>query len=78
MAGRRIASVGSTASTRWPDAANHAASRPVPEPMSSTLARRRRDQMQHRPVSVRGGDAFVAPEELLGLVGISFGAAHLR
>src|SRR2546428_320581 len=37
----------------------------------------RRDQMEHRPVRVDDRDAFVALEEILGLVGIAFGAAYL-
>src|SRR5438270_918074 len=35
-----------------------------------------RNQMQHRTVRVGGRHAFIAPEQFLGLVGITFGAAH--
>src|ERR1700704_3796575 len=34
--------------------------------------------MQHCPMQVGGGDAFIELEKLLGLVGISFRTAHPR
>ena len=73
MAGMRIASVGSTATTRWPIDANQAASRPVPAPMSR-IGRLLRYQMQDIPVIFRRGNAFVTLEQLFRLVGIALGA----
>ena len=41
-------------------------------------ARHRRNQMQHGPVRVGEGNAFILPEKRLGLFGIAFRSADLR
>ena len=78
MAGKRIASVGSTATTRWPWAANHAASRPVPEPMSRMRLGAAGIRCSTARCASAAGKAFVELEKLLGLVGITFGATDLH
>src|ERR1700742_1570541 len=39
---------------------------------------RGRYQMQHRPVRIQAGEALIAPEKLLRLLGVSLRAAYLR